>query len=332
MSLATSDGLSRSRSRSAHRVSKKQRKPLGEQALEQLVTSRLSKWLPADSEEIKLLAQFCATMAHSEENWQKEIKEEVSSFLLGDTEDFVNWLEQNRWCDEIDQKFGKQALKLKQRALDDERGSATTSKPIQRLNPDSRASKKNSLTSSSTAATTPSVKVEAKKTSNNYGQSHSSYQKGSRQSDDLETVQIGFNSSSTYTASSSNLNAGKNNRRPLLPQPAAVKMKVSPSMAVATYDYTKDEYQNLTLDNDQQGNDKAEQRRVLDAGRKKLLEQNTKILQRVLVKLNDPNNSEKQKEQLAAMISKIKAQMAAVKPPEVPRPQPQQPGILPPGM
>jgi hypothetical protein len=53
---------------------------------------------------------------------------------------------------------------------------------------------------------------------------------------------------------------------------------------------------------------------LLDTGRKKLLEQNTKLLQRVLGKLNDPSNNEKQKEQLAAMIAKIKAQMSSVKP------------------
>jgi len=86
-------------------------------------------------------------------------------------------------------------------------------------------------------------------------------------------------------------------------------------MGVAEYDYSKDEYQNLTLDNEV-NTDRAEQRRLLDTGRKKLLEQNTKLLQRVLAKLNDPSNNEKQKEQLAAMIAKIKAQMSSVKPPD----------------
>jgi len=384
-----SDAISRSRSRSrSHRRTKKDRKPLDEAALESLVSKRLAKWLSEDSEEIKLLAQFCATMAHSEENWQAEIKEEVESFLHEDTNDFIAWLDRSRWEDEIDAKFGKAALKLKQRVLEEASGKVSQPAPRDRQvkteqrEPHSNRGKTANTGTVSGGGQKGHPQGSSARPGPYHGAAHSGYAQGSanpnrpnaphgsqggrqpnthgprgggyyganssyngggqslppathgfgshsgqskvsllpnrRGDDNIETVQIGFSAtSSTFNSkpqgqagATSGASTPQSTNGKTLP-----KMKIAPSMAVAEYDYSKDEYQNLTLDNEV-NTDRAEQRRLLDTGRKKLLEQNTKLLQRVLAKLNDPSNNEKQKEQLAAMIAKIKAQMSSVKPPD----------------
>jgi len=305
-----SDTASRSRSRSPRKV-KKERKPLDEQALERLVAIKLAKWLAPESEEIKLLAQFCATMAHSEENWKMEIKEEVESFLGADSDDFISWLDKYRWEDDLDAKFGKAALKLKQRVL--EEASGKTPQQQHNNNRNNRDNRQKGAGSATGGHGGRGPQHHNRGTplqpANHHHMGHQKVNLIPRRGEDLETVQIGFGS----TSSTLNSNKNSNNSNKLNNKSSAPKIKISPSMAVAEWDNSKEEYQNLTLDNEQ-STDRAEQRRVLDAGRKKMLEQNTKLLQRVLLKLNDPNNTEKQKEQLAAMISKIKSQMAAVKP------------------
>lgn len=379
-----SDTLSRSRSRSrSHRRTKKERKPLDEAALESLVLKRLAKWLDEGSEEIKLLAQFCATMAHSEENWQAEIKEEVESFLHEDTNDFITWLDVSRWEDALDAKFGKAGLKLKQRVLEEASGKvpppAARDRPVKTEQRDYRAKNANTGTLTGGGQKGGYPQSSNARLGQHSGATHSGYQaqgsvanrpnaphggQGGRQNahgprgggyygnnssgqslppsgfasntghskvsllpnrrggdDNIETVQIGFSSTSStlnsksqsQTGGSSAANSGSQSQS--TSGKAVSKIKISPAMAVAEYDYSKDEYQNLTLDNEV-NTDRAEQRRLLDTGRKKLLEQNTRLLQRVLAKLNDPNNNEKQKDQLTAMIQKIKAQMTSVKPAE----------------
>jgi len=377
-----SDTLSRSRSRSrSHRRTKKERKPLDEAALESLVLKRLAKWLDEGSEEIKLLAQFCATMAHSEENWQAEIKEEVESFLHDDTNDFITWLDRSRWEDELDVKFGKAGLKLKQRVLEEASGKvpppAARDRQVKTEQRDYRAKNANTGTLTGGGLKGGYPQASNARLGQHSGATHSGYQaqgsvanrpnaphgsQGGRQNahglrgggyygnnssgqslppsgfasntghskvsllpnrrdDNIETVQIGFSAtSSTFNSKpqpqsggSSAANSGSQSQS--TSGKTVSKIKISPAMAVAEYDYSKDEYQNLTLDNEV-NTDRAEQRRLLDTGRKKLLEQNTRLLQRVLAKLNDPTNNEKQKDQLTAMIQKIKAQMTSVKPAE----------------
>lgn len=336
--------MSRSRSRSPRATqTNNARKPLEEAALESLVSKKLAKWLSPDSEEIKLLAQFCATMAHADDNWQQEIREEVLPFLHEDTPEFIEWITKSRWKDQADNKFGKAALRLRERALQEASGTLPPPDfkpkgPKEVKRPQKGAGKP---TTPKANLPNPQVDCPAFSSKEDDIMYATSLRACSSYAMPVNPVnKCSNNNADTYSmpprGRKPNINVAPA-RAPPVPTPMPVMEEehipavyktplvekttlivppngtsALPDVTFGQYDYTKDEYQNLTLGHEP-AKDKSGDRRKIQTNRLSIQERQTKVLQDLLTKLNDPNCDEKQREKLGHLVGKLKEQMQMIK-------------------
>eukprot|EP00397_Hematodinium_sp_SG-2012_P006118 GEMP01006146.1.p1 GENE.GEMP01006146.1~~GEMP01006146.1.p1 ORF type:complete len:365 (-),score=79.36 GEMP01006146.1:2781-3845(-) len=353
--------MSRSRSRSPHVPAQvdKTRKLVDEVALESLVSKKLAKWLSPDSEEIKLLAQFCATMAHSGDNWQPEIREEVQPFLHDDTAEFLEWLTKSRWKDEADNKFGKAALRLRERALQE--ASGTLPRPSEFKGGKGSKEGKRASRGAGGAGAGRQQGPKVILTPNSNVADYASYESRNQPNSlptrpdrlDHHATETSLTACSSYATAHKpepsdtsdlpsvpsspgeeipdveeitdhHLSSAAHNTAPAVaatavPTNGGVTNGSRYEMTFGHYDYAKEEYQNLTLDNEPT-KDKVDDWRKIHEHRKQMLERQTKVLQDLLTKLNDPNRDEKQKEKLTTLVGRLKQQMQMIKkvdPPKV---------------
>jgi len=324
--------MSASRSRSPRRT------PLDETALQSLISKKLVQWLTPNSEEISLLAQFCATICHAD-NWKQEIQEEIRPFLHDDTDEFLSWLTKSRWKDAADTKFGKAALKLRERALQEATGTLPPPpefkvKPVKERNIEfgkapyrvddvdmqgymdtptgysacsfdisSYAMPVNPIRRAPVNENTPIIPAGM---SSEYPM----------QDDEAEFMVAQQNASMERTAYSMRIPerskhyADQHNHN-------EVDMSTGyEKVASAPWDNSKGEYENLTLGGEP-AKEKSVDRRLIHNKRRNMLEHQTRILKNLLTRLTDPKCDEKQKEKLIGLVSKVKEQMDMIKKTEI---------------